>query len=63
MKTATPYAVLKILHQAMLMAQVIFAGIMCYLVYSKTIVPAMAAEEKMLQVIALISTSVQYSAV
>lgn len=57
MKQATPYSVLKILHQAMLMAQLIFAGIMFYLVYSKSIVPVMAAEEKMLQVIALISTA------
>lgn len=57
MKAASPYSALKLLHQAMLMAQVIFAGIIFYLVYSKTIIPPMAAEDKMLQVVALISTA------
>jgi len=37
----------------MLISQVIFAGIIFYLLYSKTIVPPMAAKQKMLQVIAL----------
>ncbi len=54
MKAATPYSVLKLMHQAMLMAQVFFAGIMFYLVYSKTIESTLAAEEKILQVIALV---------
>ncbi len=54
MKVSTPYAVLKLMHQAMLMAQVFFAGIVFYLVYSKTIESILAAEEKLLQVIDLV---------
>ncbi len=54
MKTATPYSVLKLMHQAMLTAQLFFAGIVFYLVYSKTILPSLAAAERILQVIALV---------
>lgn len=54
MKAATPYSVLKLMHQAMLMAQVFFAGIVFYLVYSKTIESTLAAAEKMLQIVALL---------
>jgi hypothetical protein len=57
MKAATPYSTLKLLHQAMLMAQVIFGGVIFYLLYSKTVVPPMPEEDKKLQVIALISTA------
>ncbi len=54
MKTATPFSTLKLMHQAMLTAQLFFAGIVFYLVYSKTILASLAAQEKTLQVIALL---------
>jgi hypothetical protein len=42
------------MHNTMLAAQVIFAAITFYLVYSKTLVSPLAQEEKILQVVALL---------
>lgn len=54
MKAATPYSVIKLMHTAMLTAQVFFAGIVFYLVYSKTVEPVLSSQEKLLQAAALL---------
>jgi hypothetical protein len=53
MKPATPFTSLKLMHNAMLVAQIMFAAITFYLVYSNTLVPTFTEEEKTLQVVAL----------
>ncbi len=58
MKQASVFSTLTLMHRAMLAGQVIFTAIMFYLVYSKTMLPILAKEEKNLQAIALLSTAV-----
>lgn len=53
MRPATPLTTLRLMHNAMLIAQIIFAAITFYLVYSNTVEPSFAAEEKIIQVVAL----------
>lgn len=57
MKKVTPFSTLKLLHSAMLFGQVFFIAIVIYLVYAKHISPPMQAQDKELQVIALLFTA------
>lgn len=55
MKQTTVFTTLTLVHKAMLTGQVIFTAIIFYLVYSKTMLPVLASQEKTLQGIALLS--------
>ncbi|MEP7236757.1 MAG: hypothetical protein ABI685_02790 [Ferruginibacter sp.] len=57
MQKGSALKLLYILHKALLMGQLIFAGVCAYLVYTKAITPAAAELEKILQVVALIITA------
>jgi len=51
------FYVFSFMHKAMLVGQLIFLGVLFYMVYSKTIVPPMAEHDKMIQVVALLFTA------
>ncbi len=58
MKKTTVFSTLSLIHRAMLTGQLIFTAIVFYLVYSKTMLPALAEHDKILQTIALAFTIV-----
>jgi len=58
MKQATVFSTLILMHRAMLAGQVIFTSVILYLVYSKTMLPTLDHQEKILQVVALLATAV-----
>jgi Na+/H+ antiporter NhaD/arsenite permease-like protein len=53
MKKNTGFAALKMIHIALLAGQVLFAGVIFYLVYSKRTTPTLAAQDKTFQLIAI----------
>lgn len=57
-KRITVFASLVFIHRAMLMGQIIFSGVIFYLVYGEMVLPVLAAFEKILQVVALFFTAV-----
>ena len=57
MQKGNALKLLIVLHKALLMGQLVFAGICTYLVYTKAVFPAAAELEKVLQVAALIVTA------
>lgn len=54
MKNATVFISLSLMHKAMLAGQIIFTVVMFVLVYQKIFLPVLAAQEKAIQVIALV---------
>ena len=57
MKKNSAFFVFGFMHKAMLLGQLIFLGVMFYLVYSKTMLPPLVAQEKILQVAAIVFTA------
>lgn len=51
------FYVFSFMHKAMLIGQLIFLGVLFYMVYSKTFMPPMAAYDKTVQVVALLFTA------
>lgn len=54
MKKMSFFSTLSFMHRAMLVGQLLFLATMFFLVYSKFLLPPLAAREKLLQVIALL---------
>lgn len=57
MKKNSAFFVFGFIHKAMLAGQLIFLGVMFYLVYSKTMIPPFVEQEKILQVTAIVFTA------
>ena len=57
MKKSSAFFVFGFMHKAMLVGQLIFLVVMFYLVYSKTMLPPLIAQEKILQVAAIVFTA------
>lgn len=51
------FYVFSFMHKAMLVGQLIFLGVLFFMLYSKMLVPPMAEHDKMIQVIALLFTA------
>lgn len=51
------FYVFSFIHKAMLAGQLLFIAVLFYLVYKKVLVPPMAAQDKIVQVIALLFTA------
>jgi hypothetical protein len=62
MNNTNAFSAFKLVHRALLTGQVLFIGIMFYLVYSKSIVPPLAAQDKIFQVIAIIIAAAAFFA-
>jgi hypothetical protein len=62
MKSASSFTAFKIVHRALLIGQVLFIGVMFYMVYSKTLVPPLAAQDKIFQVIAILFAATAFFA-
>ena len=58
MKKNSVFFVFSFMHKAMMAGQLIFLGVMFYLVYSKTMLPPLVAQEKILQVAAIAFTAI-----
>jgi hypothetical protein len=58
MKKNSAFFVLSFMHKAMMVGQVIFLSVLFYLVYSKTLLPPLVEHEKILQVAAILFTSI-----
>jgi hypothetical protein len=52
----------KIVHRALLIGQVLFLGVMFYLLYSKTVIPPLTAQDKIFQVIAILFAAIAFFA-
>jgi hypothetical protein len=57
MKKNNAFSVFGFIHKAMLAGQLIFLGVMFYLGYSKTMIPPLVEQEKILQVAAIVFTA------
>lgn len=58
MKKNSPFFVLSFMYKAMMVGQLIFLSVLFYLVYSKTLLPPLVEHEKILQVAAIVFTSI-----
>lgn len=56
------FATLKILHIAMLVAQIFFSAVFFYLAYSKTVEPSLQAEDKIFQLVAIALAAIAFFA-
>lgn len=55
------FAVFRLMHRAMLIGQVLFLGVLFFVIYQKLISPPLAAQDKLIQVIAvLVSATALY---
>ncbi|MEO6252698.1 MAG: hypothetical protein ABIO79_05305 [Ferruginibacter sp.] len=57
MQKGNALKLLQILHKALLMGQILFAALCVYVIYTRSVVPSVAAQEKILQVAALMLTA------
>jgi Na+/H+ antiporter NhaD/arsenite permease-like protein len=60
MKKNTGFAALKMIHIALLAGQVLFAGVIFYLVNSKAIKPVFTAQDRTFQLIAIVMAAAAY---
>ena len=57
MQNGAAFKVLSIMHKALLMGQVLFAGVCFYLVYTNAVLPSAKELDKVLQVVALLAAA------
>ena len=62
MKNASPFSVLKIMHGAMLIGQLLFIAVLFYLVYSKKITAPLTDQDRIFQVIAIAFAAIAFFA-
>lgn len=60
MQNASAFSAFKWVHRAMLIGQVLFIGVMGYLVYSKKIVNPLKEQDKIFQVIAILVAAIAF---
>ena len=60
--TSPAFSVFKITHRIMFFGQLIFLGVLFFLVYRKEVTPPLAAQDKPLQVIAIVFSAIAFFA-